>query len=103
MESARLAPKHVFSAIRGRDHATTSARRPSVHHLMRTSRTRTGFILVSSRGEAPVQALHDPRCKMACPRDLEKLLMRRSATGRSLVSACSAITVAKLTLELLNA
>ena len=69
--NARLAPKHVsrrFAVEETYDIKTTPV---GVYHLMRTMPHANRSRLLDACPEAKLlfKALHDPRCKMACPRD----------------------------------
>ena len=73
--NARLAPKDVsrrFAVEETYDVGTTPV---GVYHLMRTMPHANRSRLLDACPEAKLlfKALHDPRCKMACPRDPELL------------------------------
>ena len=73
--NARLAPKHVsrrFAVEETYDIKTTPV---GVYHLMRTMphANRTRLLDACPEAKLLFKALHDPRCKMACPRDPELL------------------------------
>ena len=73
--NARLAPKHVsrrFAVEETYDIKTTPV---GVYHLMRTMphANRTRLLDACPEAKLLFKALHDPRCKAACPRDPELL------------------------------
>jgi len=73
--SARLAPKDVSRRFAVEETYDISATPVGVYHLMRTMphANRTRLLDACPEAKLLFKALHDPRCKMACPRDPELL------------------------------
>ena len=73
--NARLAPKHVSRRFAVEETYDIGETPVGVYHLMRTMPHANRSRLLDACPEAKLlfKALHDPRCKMACPRDPELL------------------------------
>ena len=69
--SARLAPKHVSRRFAVEEAYDMDATPVGVYHLMRTMpyANRSRLLGVCPEAKLLFKALHDPRCKAACPRD----------------------------------
>ena len=73
--NARLAPKDVSRRFAVEETYDVGATPVGVYHLMRTMphANRTRLLDACPEAKLLFKALHDPRCKMACPRDPELL------------------------------
>ena len=73
--NARLAPKHVSRRFAVEETYDIGETPVGVYHLMRTMphANRTRLLDACPEAKLLFKALHDPRCKMACPRDPELL------------------------------
>ncbi len=73
--NARLAPKHVSRQFAVEETYDIGETPVGVYHLMRTMphANRTRLLDACPEAKLLFKALHDPRCKVACPRDPELL------------------------------